>query len=131
MKNSFSSPRMLHFIRWLARIWATLVIILSIMIAVVPESDAGQDSQPSPLVEMIGLAGYGLAALGLLAAWRWEVAGGIVAFLGVLVHDTFFYIAKGARAEWVTGNLIVGVIFLVPAALFIIHWSLARRQVAG
>ena len=66
--------------RWTARILSALLIAALVSIAI-------GEGMPNPLTQppmvQLGFAGVALIVLGFLAAWRWELAGGIASLVGV------------------------------------------------
>ena len=130
MQKTVSIPGWVNVLRWSVRGWSVFVLLVAIAIAITPEADAiAGETTEIPLIEAIALGGYGLAVLGLVLGWGLETWGGALAILGVLIHDTLFYIAKGFQPEWLAGNLIVGTLFIVPAVLYILCWIFSHRNV--
>ncbi len=65
--------------RWIARIIGTLQVVSVVIIAV-------GEGMPNPLSQtlevQIGFLALALIIIGILAAWRWELAGGILSLAG-------------------------------------------------
>jgi hypothetical protein len=65
--------------RWIARIIGTLQVISIVIIAV-------GEGMPNPLSQtlevQIGFLALALIMIGILVAWRWELAGGIISLAG-------------------------------------------------
>jgi len=101
--------------RWTARIVSALVLGLILVIAIgehMPISRLATNLVSHPLsTEALGFAGFSLMMLGLLAGWRWEIAGGIASLVGVaaLVEPT---IVNG-RVTWFFA------LMAAPGALYI------------
>jgi hypothetical protein len=75
-----NTPRLLPAVcRWTARIIGTLLVLLSVAIAI-------GEGMPNPLTlpawaQIIFLA-LALIMVGILIAWRWEFAGGVLSLAG-------------------------------------------------
>jgi hypothetical protein len=128
-----ATPRPVKTLRWIARVWSLLLLLLALAVTLTPPMLDGTQApapvpEPTPVIEYVALGAYALAVLGLLLAWRWELVGGIISILGVILHDILFYISVGFAAQYLAGNLIVGLAFILPAALFITCWILACRR---
>ena len=121
--------RIIIAIRWIARMWACLVALIVVLMLVIPDSNAGPRALAnlSP-VDIIGLGFYFLAALGLLLAWRWELAGAIVTIVCVIGHELIFYIQNGFSNQYFRGNAVVGSVFIIPAVLFLISWRFSSKK---
>lgn len=65
--------------KWSGRVLGTLLVIIVIAIAI-GEGIPNPFTQP-PLVQY-GFFAFGLILLGILAGWKWEVAGGLVSLMG-------------------------------------------------
>jgi hypothetical protein len=138
MTENQGKPLMIKRMRWIARAWSLLLLVLALAITFAPPVDETLEPpdplvavEPVPTIEYIALGAYGLAVFGLLLAWLWELPGGMVAIIAVLSHDMLFYVAKGFLPQYLAGNLIVGLVFILPAALFILCWWQTRRKPAA
>ena len=65
--------------QWMARVGGTLLVILAVMIAI-GEGMPNPFTQP-PAVQ-IGFLALAMILIGILAGWRWELAGGIISLAG-------------------------------------------------
>lgn len=106
-------------LRWTARL-ASVVCLAIIFLFFIGE---GFDARSVAFREWIGLAFFPFGVLvGLVLAWREEIAGGIVAIASVIA----FYLVYGLV---LSGNLWQGwafLPFLVPAALFVLYGLKSR-----
>lgn len=116
------NPRIIRILRWTARIWSGLLAVLVVMISVTPDPNA---VKPIPLGEMVELGFYGLALLGLILAWRWEILGGVIVLIGVLGNNIAFGFFRG---YWFHGLSIPSLLFGLPAILFLLCWASARQK---
>ena len=57
-------------IRWIARIWSILVFGFTLLRIITPDPYA---TEPVPASDWFLLSLWGVAILGLLIAWRWEL----------------------------------------------------------
>jgi hypothetical protein len=109
-------------IRWIARIWGVLVFALALVIIFTPDPYA---TGPVPAEDWFLLSLWGLAILGLLVAWRWELAGGILTIATMFIRELAWVILKGG---WVVNFLIVWALVVPPAILFLVAWRLERKS---
>jgi hypothetical protein len=101
--------------RWTARALSGLILSFwGFFIIAHLVGDEGQASRPLNERDYIGLAAMGTWLVGLLAAWKWELAGGAMALVAVLV---------GGIANWLTFAF-PGPLIAFTAALFIASWWL-------
>jgi len=65
--------------RWAARIIGTLLVILVVVITI-------GERMPNPLTQplgvQIGFLALAMIVIGILAGWRWELAGGAISLAG-------------------------------------------------
>ncbi len=136
MNETNRVPRSAKIIRWTARIWSLLILVLILMIFIgptlfpAPDLDEGGGT-PIALLDVFLLSLFSLATLGLLLAWRWELAGAVLTIASVIVQQLTFSIAN---KMWDDGQLIQASLFVIPAILFLIAWGLAKqakRRVEG
>jgi len=75
-----NTPRLLTGVcRWAGRVTGTLLVILVVVIAI-GEGMPNPFTQP-PVIQ-IGFITLALILTGILAGWRWELAGGILSLAG-------------------------------------------------
>ena len=111
----------LEVLRWVLRIYALVVAAVALLIAFAPDPYA-DPTVGIPLVDAIGLGSLAVAAFGLVAAWRWELWGGAVATLGVLValaSSCAFGGACPSVAQTAMFMAVAGFALALPGALFI------------
>jgi hypothetical protein len=109
-------------IRWTARVWGILVFALALIIIFTPDPYA---SGPVPAEDWFLLSLWGLAIVGLLVAWRWELAGGILTIATMFIRELVWIILKG---DWIVSFLIVWLLVVPPAILFLVAWDLDRKR---
>jgi hypothetical protein len=114
-------PRSVKITRWIARIWSILVFIVVLFIIFTPDPYA---TEPVPLVDWLMLSLWGVAVLGLLVAWRWELLGGIITIATLFLRELAWIVLKG---DWMVNFLIVWLFIVPPAILFLIAWGLERK----
>lgn len=105
---------LLFAVRWTARV-ASIVCLAIIFLFFVGEGIHFGTVRPA---EFVGLAFFPLGVMiGLVLAWREELAGGIITVASIVA----FYVIYGALMN---GNLLQGwafLPFLIPGILFIIY----------
>ena len=90
--------------RWTARILGTLLVLMIVLIAV-GEGMPNIFTQPMPV--QIGFLAMALIMIGILAGWRWGLAGGILSLAGwVLFVVTAGSVGtlKASSAQCVSGG---------------------------
>jgi hypothetical protein len=105
-------------VRWVARVWAALLFVFwgAFFVAHLAWF---RDPRGWPPPWVFALVGLHLAMLvGLLAGWRWELAGGLLVVVSAV---TFFFFAAGQR--FVPFALITA----TPGVLWIVLGGLAAR----
>src|ERR1051326_7876481 len=103
--------------RWTARILGTLLVFGCVFIAI-------GEGMPNPLtvalpVQVMFLA-FALILMGILAAWRWECAGGVTSLAGWCV----FIIGLAISPRGLT---VAPVVLAVPGLLYLASTWLRRK----
>lgn len=114
-------PRSVKIIRWIARIWSILVFVVALLEIFTPDPNA---TEPVPVADWFLLSLWGVAILGLLVAWRWELVGGIITIVTMFIRELAWVILKG---HWLVNFLIVWLFVVPPAILFLVAWGLERK----
>ena len=111
-----------HTIRWVARIWGTLVLafVLFFLIAHlfgVHEAGAELLSTKDKLTFLF----FPLSTLtGLAIAWKWEGTGGSITVLGMI--GLLIIRPNLLSAFWLIGAV------LIPGLMYMIYWYQLRKQ---
>jgi len=124
MSDSTVNPRAIKILRWIARIWGIIIALVVVMIAITPDPYA---VRPPSGIEIFYLSLYAVSALGLLVAWKWELIGAIISIVAMLAQAISISIGEGF-AFYIKGIVLVELVFFIPAILFIVCWTLSRRQ---
>ncbi len=106
-------------VRWLARLLSVLILAAWGYFAVAHVlGDAGSPSRSLMLADYVSVAAMIVSVLGLALAWKWELAGSLLALAAIAV---------GAVINWRT---LTSPVALVPldAVLFVMSWRLHRWQ---
>jgi hypothetical protein len=114
-------PRSVKITRWIARLWSILVFVVALLIIFTPDPYA---TEPVPVADWFLLSLWGVAILGLLVAWRWELVGGIITIATLFIRELAWVILKG---DWMVNFLIVWLFFVPPAILFLVAWGLEKK----
>lgn len=107
--------------RWIARIWSVPILIFALARIVMPDPYA---TEPVPAEDWFLLSLWGVAILGLLVAWRWELVGGVLTIATMFLRELAWLLLKG---DWIVNFLIVWAAVVPPAILFLVAWGLARK----
>jgi hypothetical protein len=106
--------------RWTARVAGTLMVISAVVIAI-GEGMPNPFTQP-PVVQ-IGFLALAMILIGILAGWRWELAGGVLSlagwclFVGSVVHGKSLNLFISLLA-------LPGILYVVSAGL---RWHNKRQ----
>jgi hypothetical protein len=65
--------------RWSARILGTLLVLFIVLLAI---GEGMPNPFTQPMKVQVGFLALALVMIGILAAWRWELAGGILPLVG-------------------------------------------------
>jgi peptidoglycan/LPS O-acetylase OafA/YrhL len=109
--------------RLTARIFGTGMVALAVYFLLGEHGPKPHGLTPGILVIFIGL---GLASLALLAAWRWELAGALVALAGWALASVALCVLSGTGPFGLMGFAPWGI-----AALFFLASVLLRRGQEG
>ena len=105
-------------IRWGARLLSGLILLFwGFMLVAHLVGDAGRSTRPLMAADYVILSAMVVSLVGLLLAWRWELAGAIITILAVLV---------GAFVNWRV-LIFPGTLIPIAAGLFMSSWLLGRR----
>ena len=119
--SSSKSARKLKILRWVARVWTIPVVILA-LVAVIT-SDLNTSNDPENWLSSFFLVMWGFATLGLVVGWRWELAGGLITIVTLVMRDTLYIIMGGT---WVENILFVWIPLIPPAVMFLIVWRMEK-----
>ena len=123
MSSTKNPARKLKIIRWIARIWTIPVVILALVAVLTSKQNAISD--PEHWLSSFFLVMWGIAVLGLVIGWRWELAGGLITIVTLVMRDTLYIIMGGT---WVENILFVWVPLIPPAVLFLIAWRMEKTS---
>lgn len=70
--------------RWIARIIGTLFVVVLVILAIEHRARLPNLLALSA-ISYVGLVGFALMVTGMLIGWRWELTGGILSLVGVLL----------------------------------------------
>lgn len=113
----------IKIIRWIARIWSILVLIFAIGLLLTQL--LADDSEGSTTLYWVLFGLWFTAVLGLVAGWRWEIAGPVIAITALISREMAVFYLSG---EFLVGFWMVWLPVLPPAILFIIAWREERKQ---
>jgi len=116
-KTKFKTPMAVTVLRTIAVLW-TLAALVDAALLIIGKGQA-RDFNDWPL-----LALWGVAIVGLVVAWKWNLLGGIIAIAFTALHDILALILNGS---WLPGYMIMWAFIIPPAVLFIIAWVLERN----
>ena len=112
----------IHILRWVARVWSILAFVLGVILLVSALVDQQTDPQSSIYWLLFGL--WFASLLGLLAGWRWEMAGGVIALTSLISRELIYYFFSG---QVLVSFWMVWLPILPPAVLFMETWRLENK----
>ena len=135
------TPTGLIWIRWIARIWGALILLIALLFLAGSITDWVTNGQADPyavedypFIENLPPLFILLSAVGLGIGWRWERAGGAIALLGQLAALPI-YLIHWPIAQDFSRYLIapygLSAMVAAPGLLFLISWRLARKGQAN
>ncbi len=122
MREQESNVKLIKLMRWTARVLSVLVLILAITILVTPGTEV--EGQTPSVAYWILLVMWCVGVLGLLIAWRWELAGAIIAIFALITRDMFYF--SLSRQSFVDFGM-VWLPILIPALIFALVWWLDKK----
>jgi len=122
MSHASTEVRAAAIMRWVARIWSLLIFAFALLKIFTPDPYATGD--PIPADDQFLLALWGVAILGLLIAWRWEMVGGMITIATMFIRELAWVLLKG---PWLVNFLIIWAVLVPPALLFIAAWRMERK----
>lgn len=122
MTKSASMPLSVSIIRWVARGWSILALLVALLIVFTPDPYA---TSSVSAIEWFILSLWGVAILGLLVAWRWEFLGGVITIGIMVLREIIFFVAMG---YWIPAFLLVWILVIPPAILFILTARLSQPK---
>jgi len=116
-KQKFNTPSEVTILRTIAVIWTLAALVDAVLLVIGRGQDRNFKDWPI-------LALWGVAIIGLIVAWKWNLVGGIIAIAFTALHDILALIFTG---NWLPGYMIMWAFIIPPAILFIIAWVLERN----
>jgi hypothetical protein len=99
--------------RWTARIFGTLLVMLILLIAI---GEGMLNLFTQPVQVQIGFLALAFILIGILAGWRWELAGGIMSLFGWCLF--FASVMTLRRMTWFVAMLALpGMLYVISALL--------------
>ena len=100
--------------RWTARIIGTLLVLIIVLFAI---GEGMPNPFTQPMTVQVGFLALALIMIGILAGWRWELAGGIASLVGWgLFVVAVTHPARGLT--WFVGALaLLGALYVAGALL--------------
>ncbi len=120
MKND---PRPRHkpivlVLRWLARTWSLLVLILALVIALSPDP---YQTHAMTLEEGFMLSLWAIPILGLILAWWKEKPGAIITLTSIVLREVIYIMT---HRDWTVNFLLVWALVVPPAIMYLVAWKL-------
>jgi len=122
-------------IRWIARGWSLLVAGFVVFMILSPDPYA---TEPVPAEDWLLLGFWGVAVLGLLIAWRWELQGAVITLASIFLRELAWVLIKGGwmvefliawlflKGGWMVEFLIAWLFLAPPAVLYLLAGSKAK-----
>jgi len=125
METKSSLSKSVLVLRWVARIFGTIVVLFTLSLFIGEFIRKGYINVGHP-GHYVMFAFLGLAQVGILMAWRWEGIGGFLAVFGVIASILLnIFWVQGPR---MVGSIIGSLFWLIPSFLFIYCWWKTRGE---
>lgn len=134
---SDTGDRATKWIRWIARIWSSPIIVYSLMMLTgyawnwmtIGVADP-YAVEGYPLIEALPPIFMFLSVLGLGIAWRWEQLGGTITIVFQLVALSLLLIHSPITHNfpWSAVPYLLSMIVVVPGILFLVCWWRSRKR---
>lgn len=109
-------------LRWIARIWSLLALILALVRALSPDPHA---VNPITARELFMLSLWLIAILGLVLGWRFERLGALIAIIIMPVREALYVLFY---REWTVNFLLIWALVIPPAIMYLLAWSGDRKK---
>jgi hypothetical protein len=136
IKNSDNHRRITKRIRWIARIWGTLILAYALALFIgyagnwistgVADPYAVEDVS---LLESLPPIGMFISALGLGIAWRWERFGGLIAVIFQAATFILLLITIPITRDFPRTAIpyLLLLVVVTPGILFLVSWRRTRQ----
>ena len=131
-KTKYTGDRTTKWIRWIARIWSTVIIAFALLTLIgyawnwVTTGKADPYALENyPRVENLIPITLGLSVLGLGIAWRWERLGGAIAIVFQLATLAVHYWLLSPRPYPYPLTIAI----MTPGILFLVCWWRSRKRI--
>lgn len=122
MKSNEKMLKRIHIMRWAARIWSILAFSFGVILLISVLVEQRTEPQSSIYWLLFGL--WFASLLGLLAGWRWEMAGGVIALTSLISRELMYYFFSG---QVLVSFWMVWLPILPAAVLFMETWRLENK----
>lgn len=122
MKTPERALKLLKYTRWTARIWSIIIFAFVLLRIFTPDPYA---TEPVAASDWFLMSLWGVAILGLLVAWRWELVGGLITIIFMFNREIAWLSLKG---YWMLSFLIVWFFVVPPAVLFIAASQMEKKM---
>lgn len=109
-------------LRWVARIWSLLVLMLALVIAFSPDP---YQTHAMTFEEGFMLSLWAIPILGLILVWWKEKLGAIIALTFIALREVIYITMY---REWTVNFLLVWALVVPPAVMFLIASYYSRRN---
>ena len=136
--SNVSEPvdRATKWIRWIARIWSSPIIVFSLImltgyawnLVTIGKADP-YAVEGYPLVEALPPILMFLSVLGLGIAWRWEGLGGAITLVFQFAALILLLIQRPITDDFSRSAIpyLMSMVIAIPGVLFLVYWWRSRR----
>ena len=135
---SDTGDRATKWIRWIARIWGALIIVIALFVLIGYASNLVKTGVADPYaaenyppIENLPPLFMLLSALGLGIAWRWEGLGGAITVIFQLATLPLLLISWPISQDslrYLIAPYGISVMVAIPGILFLVCWWRSRRM---
>jgi len=139
MKNvNHTGDRAKKWIRWIARIWSTPIIVYSLMMLTgyawnwmtIGKADP-YTVEGYPLIEALPPILMFLGVLGLGIAWRWEGLGGAITLVFQFAALLLLLAQRPITHDFYRSAIpyLMAIVIVIPGILFLVYWRRSKKVI--
>ena len=133
---SDTGDRAAKWMRWIARIWSTPIIVYSLMMLVgyawnwvtIGKADP-YSVEGYPFVEALPPILMFVSVLGLSIAWRWEGIGGAITLVFYIATLILLLFQRPLTHDFYRSAIpyLISMVVAIPGILFLVCWRRSRK----
>jgi hypothetical protein len=135
-RNDRKNSRRIKVIRWIARIWGSLILAIVLFITLgysynlITEGEADPYAEEDiPPIEYSGPVLMLVSTIGLAIAWKFEGVGGLITVGAQVLFIILQFIQEPISLEAIfIVPLILSLFVMLPGLLFVMYWKETKKK---